>query len=75
MIPNASDFDATFIKLEVNEFDDKKSGKELYLTYLDPGKIDMDLKWWPFKDEFLNMAKDLMGVDKYPLYYPTKCLW
>ena len=44
-------------------------GKKLDITDLDPGKIEMDQKWWPFKEEVLNMAKNLMGVDNNPLYY------
>ena len=44
-------------------------GKELDLTDLDPGKIEMDLKLWPFKEAFLNMAKNVMGVNNDPLYY------
>ena len=44
VIPVAADFDATAMRLVVNEFDAEKAGKELDLTDLDPGKIDMDLK-------------------------------
>ena len=29
----------------------------------------MDLKWWPFKEALLNMTKNIMRVDKDPLYY------
>ena len=53
----------------MKKFDAGKASKEMDLTELDPGKIDMDLKWWPFKEAFLNMAKNVMGVDKDPLYY------
>ena len=35
---------------------------------LDPGKTDMDLKWWPFKEAFLNMANHVMGVDNNRIY-------
>ena len=57
------------MRLAVNEFDAEKSVKELDLTDLDPGKIEMDLTLWPFKEAFLNMAKNVMGVDIDPLYY------
>ena len=69
MIPVAANFDATTMSLAMNEFDAEKVGKELDLTDLDPGKIEMDLKLWPFKEEFLNMAKNVMGVNNKPLYY------
>ena len=69
MIPSAADFDAYAMRLAVNKFDAKKGGKELDLTDLGPGKIEMDLKWWPFKEAFLNMANNLTGVDNDPLYY------
>ena len=36
---------------------------------MDPSKIEMELKWRPFKYAFLKMAKNLMGVDNDPLYY------
>ena len=36
---------------------------------MDPDKIEMDLKWWPFKESFINMAKNLMGVKNNSLYY------
>ena len=62
MIPEAADFDAIAMRLAVNEFEAEKAGKEMYITYLDPGKIYMDLKLWPFKDAFLNMAKNIMGL-------------
>ena len=42
---------------------------ELYITELDPGKIETDLTWWPFKESFLNMSKNVMGFDNDPLYY------
>ena len=32
----------------------------------------MDLKWWPFKEAFLNMARNVMGVDNDPLYYVVR---
>ena len=32
----------------------------------------MDIQWWLFKDAFLNMAKNVMGVDNDPLYYVIK---
>ena len=38
-------------------------------TDLDLGRIEMDLKWWPFKEAFLDMAKNVMGVYNDPLYY------
>ena len=44
MILEAADFKATATGLVVNEFDAEKAGKELDLTDLDPGKIEMDLK-------------------------------
>ena len=69
MIPSSAVFDATAMRLAVNKFDAKKGGKELDLTDLDQGKIEMDLKWWPFKEAFLNMANNLTGVDNDPLYY------
>ena len=46
----------------MKSFEAEKAGKELDLTDLDPGKIYMDLNWWPFKEVFLNMAKNLMGL-------------
>ena len=49
MIPAAADFNATAMRLATNEFDAEKAGKELDLTDLDQGKIEMDLKWCPFK--------------------------
>ena len=58
----AADFNATSMMLAVNEFDAEKAVKELDLTDLDPDKIDMDLKWWMFKEAFLNVVKNLMGV-------------
>ena len=58
----AADFNLVAFRLAVNEFDAERSGKELDLTDLDPGNIYMDLKWWPFKEVFLNMAKNLMGL-------------
>ena len=69
MIPAEADFDSTAMRLAVNEFDAKKSGKDLDITDLDPGKIEMELTCWPFKEAFLNMAKNVMGVDNDPLYY------
>ena len=57
------------MRLDVNEFDAVKSGKELDLMDLDSSNIVVDLKWWPFKEEFLNMAKTVMGVDNEPPYY------
>ena len=39
------------------------------LKDLDPSKIEMDLKWWPFKEALLNMAKNVIGVKNDPLYY------
>ena len=53
----------------MKKIDAEKVGKELDLKDLDPGNIEMDLKWWPFKEEFLNMAKNVMAVDHNPLYY------
>ena len=49
MIPVEANFDATVMRLAVNEFDAEKAGKELDLTDLDTGKIYMDLKWCPFR--------------------------
>ena len=69
IIPAEADFDATATRLAVNEFDAEKAGKELDTMYFNPGKIDMNLQWWQFKDAFLNMAKNLMGVDNNPLSY------
>ena len=69
VIPAAADLDSSTMRLVVNEFDAKKEGKELDITYLDPGKIDMDLKCCPFKEAFLNKANNIMGVDNDPLYY------
>ena len=43
--------------------DAEKAGKELDLTDLDPGKIEIDLKCWMFKEALLNMAKNVMGFD------------
>ena len=48
MIPAEADFDSTVMRLTVNEFDTEKPGKELDLTDMDPGKIEMYLKWWQF---------------------------
>ena len=36
---------------------------------MDPGKIKIDINWWPFKYELLNMAKHVMKVDNDPLYH------
>ena len=69
MIPAASNFDATAMRLVVNEYDTEKAGKEMDITDLYTGKIDMDLKGWPFKEAFLNMANNIMGIDNNPLYY------
>ena len=69
MIPAAANFDTTAMRLAVNKFEAEKAGKELDITDLDPGKIEMDLKLLPFKEAFLNMAKNVMGVNKDPLYY------
>ena len=69
MIPEAPNFNGTSMRLAVNVFDTEKAGKELDLTDLDPDKIEMDLKWWPFKEAFSNMFKNVMGVNSYPLYY------
>ena len=85
MIPAKADFNATAMRLTVYEFDTEKVGKELDLMELDPGKIEMDLKWWPFKEELLNMAKFVMGVNNNPIILcnkdgsdgrlgPTECL-
>ena len=46
----------------MNEFDSGKAGMELDLTDLEPGKIELDLKWWHFKEAILKMAKNVMGV-------------
>ena len=62
-------FDVANMRLEVKQIDAEKFGKELDLTDLYSGKIEMDLKWWPFKETFLNMAQNVMGVDNNPLYY------
>ena len=43
MIPSAADFDATAMRLAVNEFYTGKADTELDLTDLDPGKIEIDL--------------------------------
>ena len=69
LIPAAADFDATPMRLAVNEFDAEKAGKGLDLMDLDPGKIEINLKWWPFREAFLNMAKNVMEVDNDPIYY------
>ena len=69
MIPAATNFDVAAMRLAVNEFDAEKPVKELDITDLDPGKIEMDHKWWHFKEAFLSMAKNLMGLDNDPLYY------
>ena len=45
MIRAAANFDAATMRFAVKEFDAEKSGKEPYLIELDPGKIDMELKW------------------------------
>ena len=68
VIPAAANFDKIVMRLAVNKFDAEKAIKELDLTDLDPNKIDMELKRWLLKDEFLNMAKNLMGFDNDPLY-------
>ena len=68
MIPVAADFDVTNMELAVKNIDAEKVGKELDLKDLDPGNIEMDLKWWQFKEAFLNMAKNIMGVNNKPLY-------
>ena len=64
MIPAAANFDTTAMRLAVNKFEAEKAGKELDITDLDPGKIDMDLKWWPFEEAVLNMAKNVWGLIK-----------
>ena len=69
MILAAANFDTIVMRLAVKKFDAEKMGKELDLTELGSGKIDMDLKWWPFKEELLNMANNVMGVNNNPLYY------
>ena len=69
LIPAAANFDTTATRLAVNEFEAEKSGKELDLPELDPGKIEMDLIWRPFKEAFLNTSKNVMGVDNDPLYH------
>ena len=56
------------MRLAVNEFNAEKVVKELDLTELDVGKIEMELKWWPFKEALLNTAKNVMGVDNNPSY-------
>ena len=53
----------------MGEFDAEKAGKELDITDLDPGNIEMDLKLWPCKESFLNMVKNVMRADNDPLYY------
>ena len=68
MILAATNFYAAAMRLAVNEFDAKKAGKELDLTDFYPVKIEMDLKWWTFKESFLNMANNIMGVNNEPLY-------
>ena len=68
LIPAAANLDVTVMRLAANEFDAEKAGKELDLTELDPGKIKMELKRWTFRGEFLNMAKNVMGVYNDPLY-------
>ena len=52
----------------MNEYDTEKAGKEMDITDLYTGKIDMDLKGWPFKEAFLNMANHVMGVDNNRIY-------
>ena len=69
LIPAADDFDATTMRLAVKKIDAEKAGKKLDLTDLYPDKIEMDLKWWPLKKEFLKMANNVIGVDKNPIYY------
>ena len=64
MIPAAAGFDVTAMRLAVDGFDTEKAGKELVLTDLDSGKIEMDLKWWTFKEALLNMDKNVIEVDK-----------
>ena len=68
LIPESADFDVTAMRLAVDEFDAEKAGKELDIMDLDPGKIEMDLKCWPFKETFLNMANNVMEVNNNPLY-------
>ena len=69
LILTAADFDITAMRLAVGEFDAEKAGKELDITDLDPGNIEMDLKLWPCKESFLNMVKNVMRADNDPLYY------
>ena len=68
MISAADDFNATGMSLAVNEFDAEKADKELDLTELDPGKIETELKWWPFKEALLNTAKNVTGANNDPSY-------
>ena len=44
MIPAAADFDATAMRLAVENFDAEKGGKKMDITELDQGKIDIKLK-------------------------------
>ena len=67
LIPAVANLEVTTMRLEMKKFDAEKAEKELDITELDPDKIEMDLNWFPFKGAFLNMAKDLMGVDNDPL--------
>ena len=69
LTPAATDFDVKAMRLAVKEFDAEKSVKELDLTDLDPGSIEIDLKCWTFKEALLNMSKNVMGFDIDPLYY------
>jgi len=51
------------------EYKAAKAGRDIDLTDLDPGKVEMDLKWWNFKESFINMTKNVKGVNDDPIYY------
>lgn len=67
--PNPDDFDAATLSRAIDAYAADEAGKDITETDIDPGKIETDLKWWNWKDEFINMSKQIKGVDGEPLYY------
>lgn len=69
IIPDANDFNAQAVIDAVEAYTADKASKDMPSTDIDPGKIETDLKWWDWKDGFINMSKLTMGVDNEPLFY------
>lgn len=67
--PNATDFTNQAVIEAVQAYAADKASKDMQPTDIDPGKIEIDLKWWDWKDSFYNMTKLTNGVDGDPLYY------